>query len=74
MDEAAAFKIDDGAGGKRAVLTGDWTATHLGLAPDRLASQLANEERDDRPDRHRPMRHLRRLERAQGDRRKSRLG
>ena len=40
MDEAAAFKIDTGAGGKRAVLTGDWTATHLGLAPDRLASEL----------------------------------
>ena len=40
MDEAAAFKIEDGDGGKRALLTGDWTATHLGQAPDRLSAEL----------------------------------
>ena len=40
MDEAAAFKIEDGEGGKRALLTGDWTATQLGQAPDRLNAEL----------------------------------
>jgi phospholipid/cholesterol/gamma-HCH transport system permease protein len=40
MDEAAAFKIEDGGGGKRALLTGDWTATQLGLTPDRLVTEL----------------------------------
>ena len=41
MNEAATFKIENGAaGGKRALLTGDWTATHLGLAPDRLIAEL----------------------------------
>ena len=40
MDEAAAFKIEDGGAGKRALLTGDWTATHLGLTADRLVSEL----------------------------------
>ena len=40
MDEAAGYSIENGAGGKRALLTGDWTAVHLGGAPDRLSADL----------------------------------
>ena len=39
MEEAAEFTLD--GEGRRAVLTGDWTAVQLGDAPDRLASALA---------------------------------
>ena len=40
MDEAAAFRIEEGGGGRRALLTGDWTATHLGPTPDRLMAEV----------------------------------
>ena len=62
MDEAAGFHLEDD--GRRAVLTGDWTAVRLGDAADELADAVRGDrEPDPRPDRDRPLRHLRRLER-----------
>ena len=40
MDEAAGYRIENAGGAKRALLTGDWTAVHLGGAPDRLSADL----------------------------------
>src|SRR5665213_2514917 len=40
MEQSADFSLEDTDHGKRAVLTGDWTAVRMGEAPDRLAASL----------------------------------
>ncbi|MBV8593292.1 MAG: MlaE family lipid ABC transporter permease subunit [Caulobacteraceae bacterium] len=41
MARAADFNVIDDQGRPTAVLTGDWTAVHMGEAPDRLATALS---------------------------------
>ena len=42
MDQAADFRVEDSQDGKSAVLTGDWTAVHMGQAPERLSEAIRN--------------------------------
>ncbi len=44
MDRPADFSLVDDSDGRRAVLAGDWTATTLGDAPQRLTQALADQE------------------------------
>jgi len=40
MDQPADFSLEETDGGRKAVLTGDWTAVHMGAANERLGEAL----------------------------------
>jgi phospholipid/cholesterol/gamma-HCH transport system permease protein len=47
MDQPADFRLEDGQTGKIAVLLGDWTAVHMGHAPQRLGEAIRHSQKVD---------------------------